>query len=109
MTSTSPASLQAEEDLTAAPEDTARACTRVCARGRWCGTGEPSSAGGLGLDSSIQKTFQRLGVRHSAPQCTRAFAPCPPLDSTAINGVVVWTQLPCSSAPFVSFCPGLHC
>lgn len=37
-------------------------CTRVWARGCWRGTGEQSSQGKLGLNSSSQETFERPGV-----------------------------------------------
>lgn len=85
-------------------------CVQVCARGCWCGMGA-SSVGKLGLYSLILKMFKHPGVTNT-PLLDALWrfhgAPPPPPDTMAINGVVAWTQLPCSP-PFASFCPGLHC
>lgn len=81
-------------------------CMRaLCTRG--CGSGMgASSVGRLGLDSLILKRFKRPGVTLTplldALWHSRGIPPRP--DATAINGVVAWTQLPCSP-PFVSFLP----
>lgn len=87
MTSTSPAFLQAGEDLNRCserPRMCVHAHLRMCV---WCGTGaELSGQTGSGLFNSENVQASR-NHRHSPLRCTLAFSRCPP-DTTAINGVV---------------------
>lgn len=84
-------------------------CLHVCAHVGVGGEREQSSAGQLGLDSWIQKTFARPRVTHTPllDVLGRSHGVAPV--SMAINGVVAWTRVPCSSPPVESFSPGLHC
>lgn len=98
MTSTSPAFLQAGEDLDRCSERR-RAC--ACSAGR-----EQSSVGKPGLDSSVQKTFKHPGITDTPLfDALWHFSWCPP-DTTAINGVVCVDTAALSSSILRVLLPG---